>query len=56
MAFMSKEEIALEAWNLLKRGHTEKLPEEDIGKLYQYMIILLGDDSLYEILKDSLPL
>ena len=49
---MSKEEIALEAWNLLKKSHEEKLLDEENNKLYQYLIVLMGDDSLYEVLKD----
>ena len=51
---MSKEEIALEAWNLVKKSHDEKLTEEEHGKLYQYLIVLMGDDTLYEALKGVL--
>ena len=51
---MSKEEIALEAWNLVKKSHDVKLTEEEHGKLYQYLIAIMGDDSLYEELKDAI--
>ena len=49
---MSKEEIALEAWNLVKKAHDEKLTDEEHEKLYQYLIVLMGDDELFEALKD----
>ena len=51
---MSEKEIALEAWNLVKKSHEEGLSEEEHGKLYQYLIVLMGDDSLYEALKDMI--
>ena len=51
---MSKEEIALEAWELVKKSHDEKLTEEEHGKLYKYLIVLMGDSELYEALKEVL--
>ena len=43
---MSKEEMALEAWNLVKKSKEEKLSDEEHDKLYKYLIVLMGDDSL----------
>ena len=51
---MSKEEIALEAWNLIKKSNEDKLSDEEHGKLYQYLIVLMGNDELYEALKELL--
>ena len=51
---MQKEHIASEAWNLVKKWHDSKLSEEEQGKLYQYLIVLMGDNSLYEALKDTI--
>lgn len=51
---MSKEEIALEAWNLVKKSHDEKLTDEEHKNLYKYLIAIMGDDTLYEVLKDAL--
>ena len=51
---MSKEEIALAAWNLVKKSHDEGLSEEEHGELYKYLIVLMGDESLYEALKDMI--
>ena len=46
---MSKEEMALEAWNLVKKSKEEKLSDEEHDKLYKYLIVLMGDDSLYSL-------
>ena len=51
---MSKEEMALEAWNLVKKSHEEELSEEEHGQLYKYLIVLMGDDTLYKALKEVL--
>lgn len=50
----SKEQIALEAWNLIKKSNNESLTEEEHDELYRYLIVLMGDDSLYEALKQIL--
>ena len=51
---MSKEEIALEAWNMVKKSKEVKLSDEEHDKLYKYLIVLMGDDSLYEALKNAI--